>query len=98
MSNPALAASILYSNLLNRVLAKLRFRYNRLAGALKMGAESLERTLIAVFSIITIFDTESTLILQSIARQEHRQSGRRRDYSRRPPTPPYVRFRIRRFM
>ena len=25
-------------------------------------------------------------------------SGRRRDYSRRPPTPPYVRFRIRRFM
>ena len=27
-----------------------------------------------------------------------RRSGRRRDYSRRPPTPPYVRFRIRRFM
>src|SRR5271157_3093222 len=26
------------------------------------------------------------------------QSGRRRDYSRRPPTPPDVRFRIRRFM
>src|SRR5271157_4439279 len=25
-------------------------------------------------------------------------SGRRRDYSRRPPTPPDVRFRIRRFM
>ena len=25
-------------------------------------------------------------------------SGRRRDFSRRPPTPPYVRFRIRRFM
>ena len=29
---------------------------------------------------------------------EFEQSGRRRDYSRRPPTPPYVRFRIRRFM
>jgi hypothetical protein len=28
---------------------------------------------------------------------EHPKSGRRRDYSRRPPTPPYVRFRIRRF-
>ena len=26
------------------------------------------------------------------------RSGRRRDYSRRPPTPPDVRFRIRRFM
>ena len=25
------------------------------------------------------------------------QSGRRRDFSRRPPTPPYVRLRIRRF-
>jgi hypothetical protein len=26
------------------------------------------------------------------------ESGRRRGYPRRPPTPPYVRFRIRRFM
>src|SRR5208283_5707926 len=26
------------------------------------------------------------------------QSGRRRDHSRRPPTPPCVRFRTRRFM
>ena len=28
----------------------------------------------------------------------NRQSSRRRDHSRRPLTPPYVRFRIRRFM
>ena len=29
--------------------------------------------------------------------KQNTQSGRRRDYSRRPPTPPHVRFRIRRF-
>ena len=74
MLNPALAASILYSNLLNRVLAKLRFRYNRLANALKMGAESQNGTLIAVFSIIAVSDTETTPLSQSIYRKTGTQA------------------------
>lgn len=38
------------------------------------------------------------LKVQSMSIGKTEASSRRRDHSRRPLTPPYVRFRIRRFM
>ena len=44
---------------------------------------------------MSVFDREMRVESHT---DSHTESGRRRAYALRPPTPPYVRFRIRRFM
>lgn len=47
--------------------------------------------------IWTLITPETCSLLHAVLHHA-RRSSRRRDHSRRPLTPPYVRFRIRRFM
>jgi len=49
-----------------------------------MGAESQKGTLIADFSIITVFDMKSTHVSQSIAKQEHRRTKKAELFGTRP--------------